>query len=85
LLWVVARGKDPQRGLGWAIRRVRFEADLTQSALARRVKVHPSQISRLEKGTDNPRWGTVRRVAAGLGVSVAELAAVAEDFEERRQ
>lgn len=85
MLWVVAGGKDPQRGLGWAIRRVRFEADLTQGALARRVKVHPSQISRLEKGTDNPRWGTVRRVAAGLGVTVAELAAVAEDFEQRRQ
>ena len=81
----VARGKDPQRGLGWAIRRFRFEADLTQSALAQRVKVHPSQISRLEKGTDNPRWATVRRVAAGLGVSVAELAAVAEEFESRRQ
>jgi transcriptional regulator with XRE-family HTH domain len=85
LLWAVARGKDPQRGLGWAIRRFRFEADLTQSALAQRVKVHPSQISRLEKGADNPRWATVRRVAAGLDISLAELAAVAEEFEQRRQ
>lgn len=81
----MARGKDPQRGLGWAIRRARFEADLTQSALAQRVKVHPSQISRLEKGTDNPRWATVRRVAVGLDISLAELAAVAEEFEQRRQ
>lgn len=79
------KGKDPQRGLGWAIRRFRFEADLTQSALAQRVKVHPSQISRLEKGTDNPRWATVSRVADGLGVSVAELAIVAEEFEQRRR
>jgi transcriptional regulator with XRE-family HTH domain len=81
----VAEGKDPQRGLGWAIRRLRFEADLTQSALARKARLHPSQVSRLEKGSDNPQWATVRRVAIGLGVSVAELAALAEDFEQRRR
>jgi transcriptional regulator with XRE-family HTH domain len=85
LLLGVARGKDPQRGLGWAIRKFRYEAGLTQSALARRVKVHPSQISRLEKGRDNPQWATVRRVAVGLGVTLPELAALAEDFERRRR
>lgn len=63
---------------------MRFDADLTQSALARRVSVHPSQISRLEKGEDNPQWATVKRVAVGLGVSLEELAKLAEDFEQRR-
>jgi len=81
----VAGGKDPQRELGWAVRRLRFEADLTQNALAKRAQLHPSRVSRIENGRDNPRWGTVRRLAAGLGVSLGELAALAEDFERRRE
>jgi transcriptional regulator with XRE-family HTH domain len=85
LLSRVAAGKEPQRGLGWAIRRLRFEADLTQNALAQRAQLHPSRVSRIENGKDNPRWGTVRRVADGLGVSLEELAALAEEFEQRRQ
>jgi transcriptional regulator with XRE-family HTH domain len=83
LLARVASGKEPQRGVAWAVRKIRTEAGLTQSGLASRVGLDPSQISRLEKGIGNPRWGTVRRVAVGLGVSLAELAAVAEDFEKR--
>jgi transcriptional regulator with XRE-family HTH domain len=85
LLCRVAGSKDPQRGLGWAIRRLRFEADLTQNALAQRAELHPSRVSRIENGRDNPRWGTVRRVAGGLGVTLEELAELAEEFEERRQ
>ena len=79
----VARGKDPQRELGWAIRKLRFDADLTQRTLAERVELDPSRISRIENGKDNPQWGTVRKVAGGLGVSLAKLAALAEDFERR--
>jgi transcriptional regulator with XRE-family HTH domain len=79
----VGTRKEPQRGIAWAIRKIRTEVGLTQSALARRVGLDPSQVCRLEKGKGNPRWGTIRRVAVGLGVSLAELAAVAEDFEKR--
>lgn len=66
------------------MRKLRTEKGLTQSALARRVGLDPSQVSRLEKGRGNPRWGTAKRIAIGLGMTLAELAAVAEDFEERR-
>lgn len=79
----MASGKEPQRGIAWAVRKIRTDAGLTQSALAKRVGLDPSQVSRLEKGKGNPRWGTVRRIAGGLGVSLAELATVAEDFEKR--
>jgi transcriptional regulator with XRE-family HTH domain len=85
LLSRVAGGKDPQRQLGWAVRRLRFEAGLTQNALAQRAGLHPSRVSRIENGRDNPRWGTVRRIADGLGVSLKELATVAEEFERRRR
>ncbi|HEX8051032.1 MAG TPA: helix-turn-helix transcriptional regulator [Solirubrobacterales bacterium] len=65
------------------MRKIRTEVGLTQSALAKRVGLDPSQVSRLEKGRGNPRWGTVRRIAVGLGVSLAYIAEVAEDFEGR--
>lgn len=77
------RSKDPQIGLARAIKKVRTEADLTQRALARKMEMNPSQVSRLEKGTENPSWATVRRIAAALEVTLAELAEVAEDFERR--
>ena len=81
----VPSGRQPQKELAWAVRKLRTEAGLTQSALARRLGVSPSYVSRLEQGEGNPRWGTARRVAVGLEVSIVELAAVAEDFEERRR
>ena len=40
---------------------------------------------RLEAGRTNPTWGSVRRIAAGLGVALAELAALAEEIERRRR
>jgi transcriptional regulator with XRE-family HTH domain len=78
-------GREPQRGLAWAVRKLRTERGLTQSGLARRVGLDPSRVSRLEKGDGNPRWATARRIAIGLGVTVSELAAVAEGFEKRRR
>ena len=85
MLLGVTSGREPQRGFAWAVRKIRTEAGLTQSALARRIELDPSQVSRLEKGRGNPRWATARRVALGLGVTLAELATVAEDFEKRRR
>ena len=84
MLLPMTSGREPQRGFAWAVRKLRTEKGLTQSALARRVGLDPSQVSRLEKGKGNPRWATAKRIAVGLGVTLAELAAVAEDFEERR-
>lgn len=80
----VTSGRESQRGFAWAVRKLRTEKGLTQSALARRVGLDPSQVSRLEQGKGNPRWATAKRIAVGLGITLAELAAVAEDFEERR-
>jgi len=64
------------------VRKLRTEAGLTQSALAHRLGVHPSYVSRLEQGEGNPRWGTAKRVAVELEVTIAELAAAAEGFEK---
>lgn len=72
-------------GLALAIRKTRTDADLDQRTLAKRLELDPSQMSRLEQGELNPSWGTVRRIAAALDVTLTELAALAEDFERRRR
>lgn len=74
---------DPQVGLARAIRKIRTDANLSQKDLAQRLGLDPSQMSRLEHGDANPTYGTVKRIAAALEVTLAELAQLAEYFEER--
>lgn len=70
-------------GLGRALRKLRTEANLTQQELARRTQLSPSQVSKIENGKGNPRWGTTKRIAAVLGIELVELADQAEYFEQR--
>ena len=70
-------------GLARAIRKIRTDANLSQKDLAQRLGLDPSQMSRLEHGDANPTYGTVKRIAAALEVTLAELAQLAEYFEER--
>jgi transcriptional regulator with XRE-family HTH domain len=75
------RRDDPQIGLGKAIRALRTEGELSQETLGHRAEIHPTWISHIESGRINPTWGNVRRIAKGLSVELAQLAALAEDFE----
>jgi len=79
------RRNDPQIGLGEAIRKLRVDVKLSQETLGLRSEIHPTWISHIESGRINPTWGNVRRIAAGLRVSLPELAALAEDFERKRE
>ncbi|HST69092.1 MAG TPA: helix-turn-helix transcriptional regulator [Solirubrobacterales bacterium] len=72
----------PQKGLGKAVRHLREEAKLAPEALAERAGLSASQLSAIEAGEDDPVWGDMRRVAAGLEVSMERLAELAEKFEE---
>lgn len=75
---------DPQPTLGDAIRALRKQTTLSQEALAERSGLDPSEIARIESGEVDPAWGDVRRVAAGLGVSLETLAELAEELEDDR-
>ena len=72
---------EPQPGLGRAIRQVRTERGLSQEELGLRAEIHPTWISHLESGRNNPAWGSVRRIAAALDLKLSELAALAEESE----
>ena len=75
------RRDDPQVGLGKAIRELRAEGGFSQEALGERAEIHPTWISHIESGRINPTWGNVRRIARGLGIPLARLAQLAEDYE----
>jgi transcriptional regulator with XRE-family HTH domain len=73
----------PQAALGKAIRALRDERELTQETLAERTGLTGRTLSGIETGTANPTWATVRDIAAALGVSISEVAKLAESYEER--
>lgn len=59
--------------LGAAIRSLRKARGISQEELAHRSKVDRSYMSSIERGLQNPGLMTVVHIAAGIGVSVAEL------------
>ena len=64
--------------LGEAIRRLRHEAGLTQEQLADRVATDLTQIGGLERGTRNPSYMTLLRLASALRIRVGEIAILAD-------
>lgn len=63
----------PEEQFADNLRRERLAKGLSQEQLADRTGVHPTEISRLERATREPRLGTIARVARGLGVSAERL------------
>jgi transcriptional regulator with XRE-family HTH domain len=76
----MAPRSEPQVALGQAIRRTRLARGLSQEQVADGADLHPTWISHIERGS-NPAWGTVRRIAASLGIGVSELARLAEELD----
>lgn len=74
--------KKGLRALGRAIRDLRKKGKLSGAELATRAEISNSWLSRIEDGQVNPNWGSVRRIAQGLGVDLEFLAEEAERFEK---
>jgi DNA-binding XRE family transcriptional regulator len=68
------RADDGERRLvGARIRAVRESAGLSQLELSRRSGVAQESLSRIETGLRDPRLGTLRRLAQGMGLSLNQL------------
>jgi transcriptional regulator with XRE-family HTH domain len=63
----------PEEQFAANLRRQRMAKGLSQEQLAERSGLHPTEISRLERATREPRLGTIARVARGLGVGAERL------------
>ena len=61
---------EPERQIMRAIIDGREEKDLTQKQLAEATGITQADISRLENGTGNPSIRTLKRLAAGLGMTL---------------
>jgi transcriptional regulator with XRE-family HTH domain len=64
--------------LGRAVRLIREERSISQVQLAADTGFTQSWLSQIEHGRRNPSWNNAVRLADGLGVGIAELAARAE-------
>lgn len=74
-----------QSALGRAVAERRAELGLTQEQLALRADLHQRWISNVENGHRNPSYSSLRRLAAGLDLSTAELIALAERIESGKR
>jgi transcriptional regulator with XRE-family HTH domain len=74
----MGRPDEPQPALGKAIRQLREKRGATQEALAYEAGVTTGTLSLIERGQSNPAWGTVKGIAKALGVSMGDLAKIAD-------
>ena len=68
--------------LGQAIRRLRWDRDLSIEALAHAADMHPTYLGRIERGGANPTWGKITSLARALDVPLAVLLQIAEQEAE---
>jgi transcriptional regulator with XRE-family HTH domain len=73
---------EPQISLGAALRQARRERGLKQEAVALAADIHPTWISHIESGRENPTWSTVTKIAAAIDIKVSELAERVEALDE---
>lgn len=59
--------------IGYNIRRIRREKEVTQSKLAECIGVRQTTVSSWERGEKEPRAGRLEQIARVLKVEVAEL------------
>lgn len=72
---------EPQPALGKAIRQLREKRGATQEALSYEAGITTGTLSLIERGQSNPAWGTVKGIAAALGVSMGNLGKLADQLE----
>jgi len=59
--------------LGFKIKQLRTEQDLSQADFGKEIDVEKSNVSRMESGRVNPRTYTLYKVAKALNISLSEL------------
>jgi len=59
--------------VGSKIKELRERRGMTQSSLAEAAELTSDEVSRIERGVREPRFGTLERLAAALNVAPGEL------------
>jgi transcriptional regulator with XRE-family HTH domain len=74
----VTRSSSPDPALAATLRRMRSERGITREALAFRSGITTGSLARIELAQASPGWDTVRLLAKGLNIGMAELGAAVE-------
>jgi transcriptional regulator with XRE-family HTH domain len=74
-------GDQHNVALGKAIRQLRKEARMTQQQLAELTQMPVSELRRIEHGDVEADWGTIRHLAKGMKVKLAEVFRLAQELE----
>lgn len=74
-----------ENNLGRRLRKLRNELELTLVEVSNRCGVAISTLSKIENGQVSPVYGTLRKIAVGLGIAVEQLVSDHEPMEERPQ
>jgi transcriptional regulator with XRE-family HTH domain len=78
-----AKPRSPDHAaLGRAVEELRHEAGLTQEELADRFQSDFPSVGNIERGTSNPTFSSLLRVARGLEI---DLSGLVERFEHVRR
>jgi DNA-binding XRE family transcriptional regulator len=77
----VTKPAQADQALAATIRRLRKRRGRTQEALAHEARITTAALGRIERGTANPQWTTVKQIAGALQFTVQELAAASENAE----
>lgn len=77
-----SRKTSSQIALGEAVKQVRTRVGKTQEQVANAIGMHATYLSDIERGARNPSWDAIARLAKGMGVGVADIAA---EFDRRRK
>jgi transcriptional regulator with XRE-family HTH domain len=64
---------EPREKFAQNLRRERNRRGLSQEALGHACGLHPTEISRLERATRDPRLATIVRLARALKIAPAQL------------
>jgi len=71
--WMIEPLSPAARIFGERIRSVRLELGLSQEAVAELAQMHVTNFGKIERGTANPSFLTVLRIASVLGQDLATL------------
>jgi len=75
-----SKPRSPQHAaLGEAVRRLRVAAGLAQEELAERMETDFTQVGGIERGTRNPSYETLVRLARALGTRPGAIVLLADE------
>jgi transcriptional regulator with XRE-family HTH domain len=74
----MARSLPPDPALGKALRQLREARKLSQESVSHAADITLGAYGRIERNEVAPAWPTVRAIASGLEISMAELGAAVD-------